>query len=571
MRLCLSSLAFLSLFSSTVLADVDSASDPITGERLTIEAPGEASTLGDYLAGLSAAQAGDYDAAAEFFARFLRAKEVSGELLQYGFSLAAAAGRFEDADLFAERMVQADPSQGSARLVLASAAVVAGDWVTAQQHIEAIEAEGLGRLIRPFMLAWVQFGAGEEDTALATLDALAQDEAVAGLAKLHRALILDLSGDEEAAMTGYQALFVDDAKPSLRSVMLAANFYARQGRGEEAEALYRRALSDQGGDAPLLEAALEALKAGEPEPLVASAADGMAEVTQELAQALISDGQAESAYLQLRVALRLKPSFDLAWLTLADLQQQGGQLTKAAEAYQQVPADSLFSWSARLSLADVLRQDERFDEAIQLYEALAAERPASIDALYSLGNLHRAQSNFDLAAKAYEQALERSGEPKQQDWPLYYFRGICYERIGEWAKAEHDFLLALDLEPEQPQVMNYLAYSWVEQGLNLERAKKMLERAVELSPQDGFIIDSLGWVLYRTGDFEGAVVQLERAVQLEPVNAVINDHLGDAYWRVGRTREARVQWQRALSLAPDPELDAAEVQGKLDQGLPPAN
>ena len=153
---------------------------------------------------------------------------------------------------------------------------------------------------------------------------------------------------------------------------------------------------------------------------------------------------------------------------------------------------------------------------------------------------------------------------------MHYFRGIALERSGQWARAEKDLLTALDLQPEEPYVMNYLAYSWVEQKTNLDEARQMLIRAVELRENDGYIVDSLGWVYYRLADYDNAVIQLERAVELRPQDPVINDHLGDAYWKVGRHQEARFQWRRALSLKPEAD-SVPTIEAKIERGLGPQN
>jgi Flp pilus assembly protein TadD len=200
-------------------------------------------------------------------------------------------------------------------------------------------------------------------------------------------------------------------------------------------------------------------------------------------------------------------------------------------------------------------------------EELAGAAPERIDALVQLGDLRRHDENYAAAEDAYSRAIARIGEPRREHWTLLYARGIAYERTKRWPEAEADFLKALELEPEQPFVLNYLGYSWVDMGMHLDRAKGMLNRAVELRPDDGYIVDSLGWVYFRVGEYDKAVTRLERAVELEPGDPVINDHLGDAYWRVGRQREARYQWQRVLTL--DPEEDViADVEQKLRSGLP---
>ena len=185
-----------------------------------------------------------------------------------------------------------------------------------------------------------------------------------------------------------------------------------------------------------------------------------------------------------------------------------------------------------------------------------------------MGDLLRGKDRFAEAEAAYTRAIQRLPKVERSDWRLLYARGITYERTKRWPQAEADLLKALELEPDQPFVLNYLGYSWVDQGLNLDRAKAMLHRAVELRPDDGFIVDSLGWAYYRLGESDKAVTYLERAVELEPGDPVLNDHLGDVYWRVGRQREARFQWQRALTFKPEPDAVAA-IQAKLANGLGP--
>ena len=198
--------------------------------------------------------------------------------------------------------------------------------------------------------------------------------------------------------------------------------------------------------------------------------------------------------------------------------------------------------------------------------AMIDERPERIDAASALGDVFRRDERYEDAAEAYDAAVRRIANVENQHWRLFYVRGIAYERVGEWPKAEADFLRALELEPDQPLVLNYLGYSWVEQERNLDEARTMIEKAVELRPDDGYIVDSLGWVAYMLGDFEEAARQLELAVELVPGDPIINDHLGDAYWQVGRLNEARFQWHRVLTLEPEDEL-ADQVRRKLAGGL----
>jgi Flp pilus assembly protein TadD len=264
--------------------------------------------------------------------------------------------------------------------------------------------------------------------------------------------------------------------------------------------------------------------------------------------------------------LILRPGHPEANLLIGDIFAGRENNEEAVRAYRDVDPDAPLGWQARLRAAEALHAAERKEEAFELLRAMADERTDRTEPLVTLGNLLRRDQDYAEAEVAYSRALERIDGLERRYWPLLYSRGITYERTDRWPQAEADFLQALELEPEQPFVLNYLGYSWVEQGTNLEEAQEMLRRAVALRPNDGFIVDSLGWVYYRLGKYEAAIEHLEQAVELEPGDPVINDHLGDAYWKVGREREARFQWRRALSLDPEEE-DAAAIEEKLEHGL----
>jgi tetratricopeptide (TPR) repeat protein len=189
-----------------------------------------------------------------------------------------------------------------------------------------------------------------------------------------------------------------------------------------------------------------------------------------------------------------------------------------------------------------------------------------LEILDALGNILRARKLYSEAIPYYDQALSLVPKPERRHWVYYYARGTSYERLKNWSAAEGDLEKALSLYPDQPLVLNYLGYSWIDQGRKLKEGMAHIEKAVALKPDDGYIVDSLGWAHYMQGNFQEAVRYLERAVELKPDDPVLNDHLGDALWRVGREREARFQWDQALSLKPEPE-DEAKIKKKLEQGL----
>jgi Flp pilus assembly protein TadD len=303
-----------------------------------------------------------------------------------------------------------------------------------------------------------------------------------------------------------------------------------------------------------------------PAPILRDYKDGWAEVLFDLAGILSQERADEMALVHAHLALRLKPDLDLAHLLIGEIMEAQDRGDAAIKAYRKIDPAAPLGWAARLRVAEALGRMERTEEAVVELEALAAERPDSFEPLFRVGNLLRMQERFGEAAEAYDRAGARIAQTEPHHWSLFYFRGISLERDGQWKRAEADFLKALDLQPEQPYVMNYLAYSWVEQKVNLDEAQQMLVRAVELRPNDGYIVDSLGWVSYRLGDYENAVAYLERAVELRPQDPVINDHLGDAYWRVGREQEARFQWRRSLSFEPTAD-QVPLIEAKIEDGL----
>jgi Flp pilus assembly protein TadD len=267
------------------------------------------------------------------------------------------------------------------------------------------------------------------------------------------------------------------------------------------------------------------------------------------------------------LSLYLRPGNDLTAVTLASLFEQLKQGDQVIAAYEMVPASSPLKKGADIQIALELDNIGKTDEAMRRLTDMVAAAPHDVEVLSSLAELQRSEKKYVEAAATYDQAIAALGIPQRDNWTLFYFRGICYERAKQWPKAEADFKKALELNPDQPLVLNYLGYSWVDQGLNLEEAFKMLRRAVELRPNDGYIVDSLGWAHFKLGQYTEATETLEKAINLKPADPVLNDHLGDAYWRVNRRLEAHFQWNHARDMGPEPE-DLPGILNKIEHGLP---
>src|SRR4029434_4342914 len=267
------------------------------------------------------------------------------------------------------------------------------------------------------------------------------------------------------------------------------------------------------------------------------------------------------------LSLYLAPSHPLALLSLGDLYEAMKKPELANKAYERVLLNSPLHRYAQIQLALNLDSLDRTDEAKASFEKVIAANPTDLEAIMALGNVLRGRKQFAECADVYSKGIDTIGKPEKSNWVIYHFRGICFERAKQWAKAEADLKMALELFPDQPHVLNYLGYSWIDQGVSLDEGMRMIKRAVEQRDDDGYIVDSLGWAYYRLGNMEEAVKQLERAIELKPEDPTINDHLGDAYWRVGRELEARFQWSHARDLKPEAE-DLPKIEAKIENGLP---
>lgn len=532
------------------------------------EARAGLSVAGSYLAGRYAQRTNDWAAAADFMLHALAADPGNMELRRQTYLLLLGEGRYAEAVAEARALGQgANPDQLALTLLIAET-VREGRTDEAARWLAAMPEQGLAQFMKPLLGAWLSRLRGEPvEDAYAALALLSRSPGFSALHDLHAGMIAELAGDAGKADEHFARIV--ESEPPLRVVQVVGGFYERTGRVAEARGLYQ-AFQQAYPDSLLAERALARLDAGgpAPAPVVRDAREGLAEALFNMASALHQEGATEMALLYGRLALHLRPDFPLARLIVGDVLAARGRHAEALAEYRAIAGDPSIEWTAQLRAADRLARLGRIDEAAALLDGMIAARPDRPDPLIELGDVLRSDGQFVEAIAAYDQALSRVDRIEPRHWSLYYARGMAFDRTQQWERAESDLLRALELNPDQPFLLNYLGYSWVDRGVNLERALKMIERAVELQPNDGYIIDSLGWAHYRLGNYTEAVTYLERAIELEPLDPVINDHLGDAYWQVGRTLEAHFQWRRALQYAEEPAL-VGSIRAKLEGAGPP--
>jgi tetratricopeptide (TPR) repeat protein len=523
-----------------------------------------ASLSGNYLAAIVAGAERDTLAASTFFREALRDDPNNQDLIDRAFVAALANGNMPEAVSLAPRVIAHDKGNGLARLTKGADFIKNRRWAAARAELAKGGGDRRRDITSTLLVAWTYAGAKDTRKALATLDQL-NDEAFIVFRDYHAALIADLGGDKAEAEKRFKSAYATE-RNTLRLVDAYARFLATRGQRDEAKKIYQ-GFDEVAPGHPIIIAGVAALDEGKAlPPFVRSADEGAAEVLYGLGAVGGRQGDELASLIYLRLALALAPENALAIITLGDVYERMKQEATAIDLYDSVPKESALRVNADVQAALLLETLGKSKEATEHLSAVVAANPKNQEALTALGNLQRSRKLFSDAAATYSRVIELQPKPEKSQWLLYYYRGIANERRKDWKAAESDLKKALELNPDQPLVLNYLGYSWVDQGVNLDEAFRMLRRAVDLRQRDGYVVDSLGWAYYKLGRYDDAVRELEKAIDLKPSDPVINDHLGDAYWRVGRKLEAQFQWNHARDLNPDPE-DLPKILDKIKNGM----
>jgi len=521
---------------------------------LLLSGTAQAADYGAFLTSQFATTQGRIDIAASEILAALAADPGSIELQKDAFALAVLAGRPEAATLAAGL-----PENPLAQLVMADAHASAGRWNEAELAYAELPHDSMLTVLQPVLLAWSQQAQGLTDKALDTLQQGISGEHMTAFYKLHAALIADVAHRDGLADRLYNQVAGDMDQPNVRLAQILASWQARNGHPDKARATIEtlvRAL-------PELGISRQAMLASVAAPQIADPASGIAEAYAGMAGALRQDKQAgEVSPMLLQLALRLQPQLTEANLLAAETAGTEKQWGRAADALGRISATDPLAAVVALHRATYLARAGKRDEAQSILERLISAHPDRPEPQSELGDLFVGEQKFGDALPAYTRAIELTPNPAKADWPLFYARGATYQRVHDWPRAEADMKQALLLDPNQAVVLNFLGFSYAEQNRNLTEAHDMIQRALDQRPNDGEIVDSLGWVVLRQGDVKQAVRLLERAAELDPSDPTITGHLGDAYWDAGRHIEAADQWRRALVLNPEPE-DAVRIEARL--------
>ncbi len=521
---------------------------------------------GSYLASRAALQDANFARSAEYLQQALNKDPKNQSLIERVCVLYIMSGQIQKSLPLARQWQNNKPKSLLPSMVLFLDAAKRGRIAEADKILTGMETGGLNKLTLPLLRAWIEAGKGNSDAAIAAIKPLFAHETAGGIILIHAALLAEYNRDFAMAADFYNQAIARFTVTPLRLAMNLGNIYETTQEADKAKALYD-AFTKRSPNNYIFDAAYARIDKSQTAPAnVRTMQDGIAQVLFDIATSFEGQAGNDLAAVYAQLSAYMQPDFEFNQLLLSEIFESFEQYDAAAAIHEKLASHPAFGWSSGLRLARDYEKMNQESKAVGVLEKMRKAHPKRIEAVTMLGDLYRNKKDYAAAIEAYSEAMAASDGDKATDWPLYYARGTAFERAGLWPQAEKDLRQALSLSPDQPYVLNYLAYSFVEKGENLDEALAMLKKAVQLAPGDAFIIDSLGWALYRQGNYEEAAPILQQAVEARPYDPQLIDHYGDVLWQLNDREQAMVQWNRAMSFGPEPDLKKSLDQ-KLREGL----
>ena len=521
------------------------------------------SLTGHILAGSFAHEQKDLSSAIKYYEVAQSVNPDDPALLEKLFSLYMSAGEMTKAAGIAPRLIDLKQDVQQARLVLAVEKFKDRNYVEAEAIIRQTRDDPFSVFVKNMFLMWAAYGQGDDDRARSHAEALLDLRTLDTLAGWNIARLYEALGDNMAANDLFIAVIQKNTMKGSSFFSDYMSFLVSQGRGDEAMMLLENHLP-QKDKTPYTLDAYRVLETPSKRAKM-SPAEGLSMGLMELGVIFSGELPAEITLPYLHQALWLDRTSDKARVVIGELLMGMGDEIRALDIYGDVKAQSISLTFARLSEARILENLGRKAEAQSLLESFVEKENYSFT-LQTLADFYRRDEQMAKAELIYNKLIDQLEEDNDSNWELYFYRGITLEQQDRWDEAEADLLKARRLSGNQPFVLNYLGYSWIDNGINLYQGLEMIKKAVAQEPRNGFFVDSLGWAFYRMKDFGAAVQFLEKATELEPDDPEIIDHLGDALWQSGRQIEARYQWRRALSFEDD-ATKQKEIEEKIDYGV----
>ena len=525
------------------------------------EAMPQSHTLaGNYLSGRFAQRQQDWDAAQNYMNEVTRYDAGNTLLEQRAFLLSVGAMQYSRARELGEKILASEESAELALIYLACDAMGREDYKAALDYTSRLPEDGFGQYTKPLLSAWAMAGAGERKKAAALL--LKKADKADPTYNIHAGLMAELAKDEAGTRKHYKQAM--ESGLTLHTAVIAANYFQSHKSPEIAKSIY----DGLGKIYPFNPFSNAVRSDGKSPANISRAADGAAIALFDLATLLYERRAYDSAQIYGSMVLLLAPNAPFAMMMMGDIAALHGQYDKAIKDYDSVAENNALYWLSRVRASEVYEISSQPKRAVSLLTELSQKKETHLQALVGLGDLYRRLEDYPAALKAYDEALAGIPTVAEEHWPIIYARGMSLERLNNWERAEKDLLQALAFQPDNPMILNFIGYSWADKGVHLDKALDYIRRAVSLRPDDGYIVDSLGWALYRTGNYKESVSWLEKAVSIVPDDSTLLDHLADAYWQTGRKDEARYKWTRAHELSRDAGFRSV-VERKILQGVDP--
>lgn len=533
------------------------------------------SVYGNYLAGRIAHIRQDYNRAAQYYIKTIDKGVINTEILGRTYIILASQGKIDEAVKYALLAREKGDENNFIDIINAAYSFKQKDYQSARKQLGAINEDSYKNLIAPLFNAWSYAGENNYEKAKEELNKIANTDEMKTVYRLHMGLIAEYFNQFEVAQKFYEEIINDQSNDmSFRALQIISNFFVRQNQKDKALTMISRYYG-AGNLKEMLSSLSDKIKVGDNKtaPIVNTPDIGVSEVFLEIAL-LFKSIAAGYDYAQVYMAISqyFNEDNDIAKVAMADIFEERLMYDDANKYYDSIMKKSEMYYPAQIKKANNLSSEKKYDEAAKVLKKLLKDNPKNFQVLFNLGDVLRISNNQEDAIKYYTEAIDSIFYESEKYWPVYYALAISYDRNNQWQKAEENLEKALKISNRNPQVLNYLGYSWLKSGINIDKAVALILEAYEKEPNDGVIMDSLGWVYFKTGDYQNAILYLEKASELNPQNAVISDHLGDAYWRGGRKNEAIFLWKQALIQREDEEdINKKKIKNKIRNGLKKEN
>lgn len=526
---------------------------------------------GNYLAGRIAHGRQDYGNASRYYMKSIDKGLVNKDILGKTYIILASQGDMDKAVKYANMARANGDANNFIDVINAVHAFKHGNYKLARSYLAQIEEKNYKKLITPLFNAWSYAGEKNYSQAMVELDTLSQVEEMQTIYNLHAGLIAEYFKKDEEAEKYYKKIINDKAADmSFRALQIISNFLVRQNKKDEAVSLIAKYYGTSNIKEMLssLSTRIKESSTSIP-PLVKTPDRGIGEVFLEIALLFKSVPVGyDLAQMYMAISEYFNPDNDIAKIAMADIFEERYMFKDANKYYDSIAKKSEMYYPAQMKKANNLIAEKSYGEAVKVLKKLLRDNPDNFQILFNLGDVLRISNNQPDAIKYYNEAINAIFYESEKYWPVYYALAVSYDKNNEWPKAEESLKKALELSNRHPQVLNYLGYSWLKNNVNIDKAAAFILEAYEKEPNDDVIIDSLGWVYFKTGDYKNAILYLEKASELNPQNAVISDHLGDAYWLGGRKNEAVFQWKQALVQKDEQEeLNIKDIKNKIENGI----